>query len=557
VSDEEIVVANVADTVRLAAVRDPTAPALIAGPVGGSSVITWGELDARVDAAAAALSGLNLPSSMGAPARVAIALPQVAEFAVVFFAVLRAGLVAVPVNPDYTQRELRHVLADSGASVLVTTASVSAELAPVRADLSSLLSVYSLDPDTGAHPFTELTGAPAAVATNRSGEDLAVLLYTSGTSGQPKGAMLPHRALLANQLQVAAVDPPVVGPGDVVLLALPMFHIFGLNAGLVAVAYHGACGVLLDRFDPALALEAIARHRVSVVTAVPQMYAAWLSVPVGPSGSAPLAARFGSVRVAVSGGAPLSAEVARRFQEATGSVLHQGYGLTETAPVLTTGLASPMVKVGSIGRPVPGVTVRLVASDGAVVAEVSSSGLESGLVDDFDDDAGGAPGTDPGEIVVRGDNLFLGYWPDRSDGPDPDGWWATGDVAYADEDGDLFLVDRLGDLILVSGFNVYPREVEQVLLAHPQVAEAAVVGVSDPVTGEAVLAYVVPAGGAPLSPEELSLYCGRNLARYKCPRTFEIVAELPRTAIGKVRKSSLRANLRASRPLPDAHGAPR
>jgi long-chain acyl-CoA synthetase len=379
-----------------------------------------------------------------------------------------------------------------------------------------------------------------------------VLLYTSGTSGAPKGAMLPHRALLANQSQVGAMDPPVVGPGDVVLLALPMFHIFGLNAGLVAVANHGACGVLLDRFDPALALDAIARHRVSVVTAVPQMYAAWLSVPGVPSGSAPpaspeLAQRLRSVRVAVSGGAPLPAEVARRYREATGLLLHQGYGLTETAPVLTTGLGSPVPKIGSIGRPIPGVSVRLVGSDGTVVASVSSSGLDSGLVDDFEDDAGGAPGTDPGEIVVRGPNLFLGYWPDRSDGPDGDGWWSTGDVAYADEDGDLFLVDRLGDLILVSGFNVYPQEVEQVLVAHPRVADAAVVGVPDPTTGEAVFAYVVPSDGAPLSTDELSLYCGRNLARYKCPRSFEIVAELPRTAIGKVRKASLRANLEASR----------
>lgn len=551
---------NVADTVRLAAQRDPGGPALISGPLAGTTVISWGELDARVDAVAAALRALNLPSSMDVPARVAIALPQVPEFAVIFFGVLRAGLVAVPLNPGYTPRELRHALLDSGASVLVTTATVTAGLASVRADLSSLWAVYSLDPVDGARPLVELMSGSGPVPSTRAGEDLAVLLYTSGTSGAPKGAMLPHRALLANQLQLAALDPPVLGPDDVALLALPMFHIFGLNAGLVAVAYHGACGVLLDRFDPALALEAIARHRVSVVTGVPQMYAAWLSVPE-------FALRLGSVRVAVSGGAPLSAEVARRYREATGSVLHQGYGLTETSPVLTTGLASPVAKVGSIGRPIPGVTLRLVAAHSSVVAEVSSSGLDSGVVDDFDDDAGGAPsvndqaagpGTDPGEIVVRGENLFLGYWPDRADGPDPDGWWATGDVAYADEDGDLFLVDRLGDLILVSGFNVYPREVEQVLVDHPRVAQAAVVGVPDPATGEAVLAYVVPAGGAPLSPEELTLHCERNLARYKRPRSFEIVPELPLTAIGKVRKSGLRgAAAPAVRPAPDAGEAPR
>jgi long-chain acyl-CoA synthetase len=533
---------NVADTVRLAAQRDPAKPALVGGPLAGAPVISWGELDARVDAVAAALQGLNLPTSMGAPARVAIALPQVAEFAVIFFGALRAGLVAVPLNPDYTPRELRHALLDAGASVLVTTATVMAELASVRADLSSLMVVYSLDPVDGARPFTELVNGSAAVPSRQADEDLAVLLYTSGTSGAPKGAMLPHRALLANQLQLAAVDPPVVGPDDVVLLALPLFHIFGLNAGLVAVAYHGACGVLLDRFDPAAALETVARHRVSVVTAVPQMYAAWLAVPE-------FARRLGSVRVAVSGGAPLSPQVARRYREATGTVLHQGYGLTETAPVLTTSLASPAAKPGSIGRPIPGVAVRLVAPEGTIVAEVSSSGLDSGLTDDFDDDAGGAPGrdagasasgTDPGEIVVRGENLFVGYWPDGTDGPDPDGWWATGDVAYADEDGDLYLVDRLNDLILVNGFNVYPSEVEQVLTEHPRVAAAAVIGVPDAWTGEAVLAYVVPAAGASLSVNELAVHCERNLARYKRPRSFQIVAQLPQTAIGKVRRSGLR-----------------
>jgi long-chain acyl-CoA synthetase len=349
--------------------------------------------------------------------------------------------------------------------------------------------------------------------------------------------MLPHRALLANQRQVAAVQSPPVGPDDTVLLALPPFHIFGLNAGLVAVAYHGATGVLLERFDPAEALAAVATNRVSVVGAVPQMYAAWLSVPE-------LALRFSSVRVAISGGAPLSEDVARRFQAITGRTVHQGYGLTETAPVLTTGLASPTAGSGSIGRPVPGVEIRLVAPDGSVVAPVASTvdasapgdlGLGLGVDDDAFDDLG----TDPGQIVVRGENLFQGYWPDRRDGPGTDGWWPTGDVAYADAHGDLYLVDRLTDLIIVNGFNVYPQEVEEVLLTHPGVAEAAVVGVPDPVTGEAVHAYLVPAGGG-ASVDELRDHCGRNLARYKCPTTYEVVDALPHSAIGKVRKGSLR-----------------
>jgi long-chain acyl-CoA synthetase len=255
----------------------------------------------------------------------------------------------------------------------------------------------------------------------------------------------------------------------------------------------------------------------------------------------------------VSGGAPLAYDVAQRFEAATGRTIRQGYGLTETAPVLTMGRGS--TEPASIGRPVPGVEVRLVAADGSTVAAVTADGLRSlpaqrSTVDvdgareptieqSVDDDAFDEAGTDAGEIVVRGQNLFRGYWPSGAGGPDVDGWWATGDVAYAEPDGDLFLVDRLIDLIIVNGFNVYPQEVEHVLLAHPGVAEAAVVGVPDPVTGEAVHAYFVPAGGG-ASVEELRDHCGRNLARYKCPATYEVVDALPRSAVGKVRKGSLR-----------------
>jgi long-chain acyl-CoA synthetase len=533
---------NVADTVRRAASQHPGANALVcADAESAPATITWAELDARVDAVATALRRLDLPASSGAPARVAIALPQTPAFAEAFFGTLRAGHVAVPVNPGYTPRELRHVLADSGATVMITVGAVAAALEGVRADVPALVHVYTTDsagPNTRA--FDELTAPAPPVDASGSGEDIAVLLYTSGTAGVPKGAMLSHRALLANQSQVAAIDPPIISPGDVVLLALPLFHIFGLNAGLVAVAYHGACGVLVDRFEPSRTLATIARHHVSVVAAVPQMYVAWASQP-------DLAEHLASVRVAVSGAAPLDATVARRFLETTRHPVFEGYGLTETAPVVATALASPVPKTRSIGRPIPGVEVKLVAVDGTEIARVSADGLSGDVNDDFDDDAGGVPGTDPGEIVVRGENLFSGYWPDRSGGPDGDGWWPTADVAYADSDGDLFLVDRLGELILVSGFNVYPHEVELVLTAHPAIAEAAVFGVPDANTGEAVVAYVVAVEGGAVATEELKAHCERNLARFKCPSIIEFVAELPHSAIGKVRKATLRANLQAAR----------
>jgi long-chain acyl-CoA synthetase len=241
---------------------------------------------------------------------------------------------------------------------------------------------------------------------------------------------------------------------------------------------------------------------------------------------------MGTVRLAISGAAPLGAAAAARFHAASGHRLFEGYGLTETAPVVATALASPTPKDGSVGRPVPGVELKL----------VDASGAELTRVDDFDDDAGGAPGTDPGEIVVRGPNLFSGYWPDGVDGPGPDGWWATGDVAYADADGDLFLVDRLGDLIIVNGFNVYPHEVELVLAGHPAVAEVAVVGVLSAQTGEAVKAYVVASPQVETGSlvDELRAHCERNLARFKCPASIEVVPALAHSATGKIRKGVLR-----------------
>jgi long-chain acyl-CoA synthetase len=313
--------------------------------------------------------------------------------------------------------------------------------------------------------------------------------------------MLSHRALIANQHQVAQVKPAIVEPGDVVLLALPLFHAYGLN-GLGAIAWSGATGALVERFDPAETLSLIAARHVSVIAAVPQMYVAWSLLP-------DLGESLASVRVAVSGAAPLDPEAAHRFLDATRHPIFEGYGLTETAPVLTTSLASPVPKTGSIGRTVPGVEIRLLAADGSTIVHIGSAD------------------SDPGEIVVRGANLFSGYWPDGSGGPDADGWWATGDVGYVDADGDLFLVDRLDELILVSGFNVYPHEIELVLVAHPAVARAAVVGVPHPYTGQSVKAFVVPTDGAATTVEDLSAYCGRNLARYKCPAVIEFVTELP------------------------------
>ncbi len=484
---------------------------------------TWSELDRAVTATAhALLAGTAPPADGSHPPRVAVAFGNTPDFVVTYLAVLRAGLVAVPVNPTLTARELRHVLADSGASVLVGAAEVTARVDP--AELPALRAVHTAPPVGDADPSTPFP--------TRDGEDLAVLLYTSGTEGRPKGAMLSHRALAANHTQIDRIEPPVVGPDDTVLLALPLFHAYGLNSGLGAVVHHGATGVLVDEPGPTGARDEIARHRVSVLVGVPSMFLTWADAPGDP------AAALASVRVAVCGAAPLPPAVGARFTDVTGHPVHVGYGLTETAPVLTSTLVGGEPKPGSIGRPLPGVELRLVGADST---ELWRDGVPAVEADDDEMNLADDPtGTDPGQIVVRGANLFAGYWPDGRGGPDPDGWWATGDVAYADGDGDLFLVDRLGELILVNGFNVYPHEVELVLQAHPGVAESAVLGVPHPRTGETVRAYVVRAAGSTVAAEELLAHCARNLARFKCPTAVEFVDSLPYSAIGKVRKTELR-----------------
>jgi long-chain acyl-CoA synthetase len=498
--------------------------------------LTWAELDAAVERVSAALRATGL----GPGDRVAISLGSTSDFVIALHGVLRAGLVAVPTDPEYTERELAHVLADSGASVLITRDQALTGVRELRSELPTLAYTWvvadradgpvDLDPSVGEaafpEPFPTASGSTASSSTASksatgttldgpgSGEDLAVLVYTSGTTGLPRGAMLSHRALLADLDHVSRIDPPVVTPSDVVLLAVPLFHIYGLNSGLNMAMRHGATAVLVERFEPTATLSLVREHGVTAVIAVPQMYFAWSMEPQ-------IDTSFDSVRMAVSGSAPLAPAVLRRILDSTGKHVFEGYGLTETGPTVASTLMSEVPKAGSIGRPVPGVRVRLLEPTG-------------------EPDAAQVEADDAGEIAVFGENLFSGYWPDGTDGPDSSGWWSTGDLAYADADGDLHLVDRRRELIVVSGFHVYPREVEQVLIEHPDVLDAAIVGMPHPYTGQTVRAFVVRRPGSQLTEAELIAWAARQLARFKCPTTIEFVAELPYTALGKLRRAALR-----------------
>jgi len=477
--------------------------------------LSWRQLADRVARLAAAFAGAGLRPDD----RVVIQAGSSVEFVLCYLAALQAGLVVVPVNPGYTLVELEHILDDSAARLLITdsvsTVAGAAELRQRHAELMILLVAPSgtdeLDTVAGLLDSTE----GRLEQDGRTGEDLAVLLYTSGTSGQPRAAMLPARALLANLGQLAELSPPPVTAADRVYLPLPLFHVYGLNAGLGMALYFGASLILSARFDPVETLRAMATARPTVVVGAPQEYRLWAEQPEFATG-------FADVRLGLSGSAALAAELVGRYAE-IGVGLYEGYGLTEAAPVVTLNLAPDPggagwlpPKAGSVGRPLPGVDVRVVESDGELAE----------------------PG-DLGYLEVRGANLFTGYWPDGAGGPDAEGWFATGDLAVADDDGDLYLVGRRSDLVLVNGFNVYPAEVEAVLGRVDGVAEVAVLGVPDE-DEEVLVAYLVPEPGASLDPDALLAEAGRSLARFKLPRRLVEVDALPHTVTGKVMKWRIR-----------------
>jgi long-chain acyl-CoA synthetase len=498
---------DVAARLRHTATEHPDRPALIWE--GGQR--SYGELHRRVEAGTAALQELGV----GPGERVALVLGTTPAFVEVAGSVLRAGAALVPLLPGLAPDELRHALRDSGATVAVVGPERGADVAGLRPELPDLRHLVAAGVTIdGAPDWDELVdrGGPATRVERRP-EDLAALVYTSGTTGRPRGAMLTRGNLAANQDQSLA-GRFEVGADDVVLLVLPLAHIYSLNVGLGACITAGATMVLVERFDPQQVLDTIARDRVSVVLGAPPMYVAWLE------GGLLDDADLGSVRLAVSGAAPLPVQVFERFREATGVAIEEGYGLTEAGPSVTANSMGPAPRPGSVGLPLPGIELRLVDDDGHDVVR-----------------------GDPGEVWVRGPNVFQGYWNDPEGTAAvlaPGGWLRTGDVGTRDEDGYLYLVDRKRDLIIVNGFNVYPREVERVLHEHPSVGQAAVVGQPHPLTGETVVAHVVPRAGATIDPAELVAACRENLARYKCPTSIEVLDDLPYTATGKVRRRVLR-----------------
>jgi long-chain acyl-CoA synthetase len=463
----------------------------------------------QVDAAAQAQARRLADAGVGPGERVGLRLPTSVDFVVAFFGALRAGAVVVPLSPQVPGPELAKLLEHSGAKVVVQR----------DADEDLPDGVSGLTPVGDPHGGGEFADA------GRAGEDIAVVSYTSGTTGPPRGVMLSHRALLANLEQISAVEG-VLEHDDRVLITIPLFHVYGLGPGLLQAAAVGATAVLSERFEAQRTLDDCAEHRVTSITGVPTMYGEFAAL-----GADELRRGLATVRRMTSGAAPLHPKVLGAIREATGLDVYEGYGLTECAPVVTSTLVTGYPKPGSVGRPLPGIELRLVDSDGTDQAVP----LDPDDVDDVFEAEG-----ETGLVSIRGANLFSGYWPDGGHGPDDEGWFRTGDVGYLDTDGDLHLVDRANDLIIVNGFNVFPREVEEVIGQLPEVAEAAVVGVVDERSGEAVKAVVVPAAGAALSEQQVADHCAAHLAGYKVPHLVEFAESLPHSATGKLRRVRLR-----------------
>jgi long-chain acyl-CoA synthetase len=490
---------HVADLVAANAARVPEQPAVI--DVTSADTLTWAQLDEAVSAEADRVAAAG-----AAPGeRVVVRLGNGAAFCVAVLGALRAGAVVVPHGPVAVAVELDVVFADCRPTLVVAADGDDT----ARACAAAVGATVIAPPDLAARA----PGRPGVGA----GEDIALLVYASGTTGVPRGIRLSHRALLANRAQTAALRPAPVTPVDRVLLSLPLFHIFGLAAGFLQVCWVGATVVLTDRLTPSQIAEVLVGQRVSAIAGVPTLFRALLDLPADD-----LRKATAGVRLCTSGGAPLPPEWLSAFQQATGLAIVEGYGLTEAGPIVTTNPLGSPPKPGSVGRALPGVELRLVGADGRPIEP-----------DDDEEDDG------TGLVALRGPNLFSGYWPDGAGGPDADGWFRTADVGYLDADGDLHLVERSSDVVIVNGFNVYPREVEQVLLAIEGVTEAAVVGQRDERAGEVVKAVLVTDPAAGVDEAAVRAFCGERLARFKVPAVITFVEALPRTPTGKIARRQL------------------
>jgi long-chain acyl-CoA synthetase len=492
---------NLASIVTDTAAEGPAAVAVRLGELE----LTYSELSDRSARLAAFLREKGLQHGD----RVGLMLPNVLEFPVAYYGILRTGGVVVPMNVLLKRREIAFYLEDSGAKLLLAWHGFADEAGDGAADAG--VELVEVEPES----FAELLGErePDTELADTDAEDTAVILYTSGTTGKPKGAELTHFNLSRNS-DVSARTTSNIKAGDVVLGALPLFHSFGQTVSMNASLRVGATLTLLPKFDPGEALEIMQRDGVTHFYGVPTMYGALLHHPDRESYDT------SSLRLCITGGASMPVEVLRGFEQAFGCEVLEGYGLSETSPVASSNHPGRPRKPGSIGTPLEDVEMRVVDENDAEV-----------------------PQGEVGEIVIRGHNVMKGYWqrPDATEEAMRGGWLHTGDMARVDEDGYFFIVDRKKDLIIRGGYNVYPREVEEVLYEHPKIREAAVLGIPHDEWGEEIGAAVVLHEGEEMAPEEVSEYVKERIAAYKYPRLVWFVDDLPKGPTGKILKREIKA----------------
>jgi long-chain acyl-CoA synthetase len=498
---------NLAVTLRESARRAPAKTAVILG----AAKLSYARLDELSDQLAASLTAAGVTPGD----RVGLQLPNIPQFVIAYFGILKAGGVVVPMNVLLKAAETEFQLRDSGARVLITYGAFIGESAKA-AEAAAVTSLYVVTesgaPAAGTAFEALLAGdPPGPQLAVRSPADPAVIIYTSGTTGTPKGAVLSHITLYMN------ADIPgrlfEFDASDSVVVALPLFHVFALSSIMNTCVLLGGTMSLVPRFDPQAVLELIQRDRATIFMGVPTMYIALLQTPGDWD--------FSSLRVAISGGAPIPAEVIDAFESRFGIPILEGYGLSETASTTTFNISATERKVYSVGKPIWGVSVQIWDADGRPQPAGASH---------------------VGEVVVRGPNVMTGYHnnPEATARAFAGGWFHTGDLGYLDEDGFLFIVDRIKDLIIRGGYNVYPREIEEVIYAHPAVAEAAVIGVPDAMMGEEVRAIVAVKAGQSVTEAELIEFVKQRVAAYKYPRGVEFRDSLPKNATGKILKKDLR-----------------
>jgi long-chain acyl-CoA synthetase len=497
---------NLASLLTDSAARQPERPAIKLD----DAVLSY----AQLDGASAHVAGLLEQRGFQPGDRVGVMLPNVPHFPIVYYGILRAGGVVVPMNVLLKEREVAYYLEDSGARLLFAWHDFGEEARPGAEAAGAQLV------DVEPAGFQQVVGAaPARTGLAAvSDEDTAVILYTSGTTGKPKGAELTHANLYGNAKTKLETLIQLTAD-DVILGALPLFHSFGQTAALNAGMMAGACLTLLPRFDPVKALQMMERDGVTVFLGVPTMYMAMLGVPQDerPDTS--------SLRTCISGGASLPVEVLHGYESQFGTKILEGYGLSETSPVASFNHPDRERKPGSIGTPIRDVQMAVVDEQGNEL-----------------------PPGEVGEIVIRGPNIMKGYWqrPEATADAIRNGWFHSGDLAKMDEDGYFFIVDRKKDLIIRGGYNVYPREVEEVLYEHPAVAEAAVIGLPDAEWGEEVGACVALKAGAEAGTDELQAWVKERIAAYKYPRVVWLVPELPKGPTGKILKREIAVPERAT-----------